>query len=82
MFEQPLRSSGNEESPASEIEAETGTYLMNKTTFQRLVKRAFHSVRCWLTLMLIAWVASRISRELAMAIYTEALKAGWYDAAR
>ncbi|WP_418025064.1 hypothetical protein ACNKFW_16735 (plasmid) [Paracoccus sp. TD-10] len=55
---------------------------MTKNNFQRLVKPAFHSVRRWLSLMLIAWVASRISRELAMAIYTEALKAGWYDAAR
>lgn len=55
---------------------------MNRTTFQQLVKRAFRTLRNWLSLMLIAWVASRISRELAMAIYTEALKAGWYDAAR
>lgn len=54
---------------------------MSKTTFQHLVKRGFRTARRWLSLMLIAWVASRISRELAMAVYKEALKAGWYDAA-
>lgn len=55
---------------------------MNKNNFKHLVKRTFRATRRWLSLMLIAWVASRISRELAMALYTEALKAGWYDAAR
>ncbi|REF72474.1 MULTISPECIES: hypothetical protein [Paracoccus] len=55
---------------------------MNKNNFQRIVKHTFRAIRRWLSLLLIAWVASRISRELAMAIYTEALKAGWYDAAR
>ncbi|MDK8875419.1 hypothetical protein [Paracoccus sp. SSJ] len=54
---------------------------MSKNNFQCIVKQTFRAIRRWLSLLLIAWVASRISRELAMAIYTEALKAGWYDAA-
>lgn len=49
---------------------------MNRTTFQQLAKRTFREVRSWLSLALVAWVASRISQELAMAIYTETLKAG------
>lgn len=55
---------------------------MNKNPVQRFVRRAFLAIRRWLSLLLISWVAARISRELALAIYTEALKAGWYDAAR
>lgn len=55
---------------------------MSNAAFRRMVRRAFRIIRRWLSLILIAWVASRISRELALAIYTEALKAGWYDAAR
>ncbi|WP_323008772.1 hypothetical protein [Paracoccus sp. (in: a-proteobacteria)] len=55
---------------------------MRNTAFHSMVRGAFRAIRRWLSLFLIAWVASRISRELAMAIYKEALKAGWYDAAR
>lgn len=56
--------------------------MINKNILQRIVKAAFRTFRRWLSLALISWVASRISRELALAIYKEALKAGWYDAAR
>ena len=55
---------------------------MRNAAYRRLVRGAFRAIRRWVSLMLIAWVASRISRELAMALYTEALNAGWYDAAQ
>ena len=39
-------------------------------------------VRGWISLVLVVWVAGRISHGLAMAIFKEALKAGWFDEAR
>ena len=35
-------------------------------------------LRGWLVL----WVAARISHGLALAVFKEALKAGWFDEAR
>lgn len=55
---------------------------MRHTSARRPVRKAFRGIRRWLSLLLISWVAARISRELAMAIFKEALYAGWYDAAR
>lgn len=55
---------------------------MRHIPFRTIIRRVFQAIRRWLSLALISWVASRISRELALAIYIEALKAGWYDAAR
>jgi hypothetical protein len=38
--------------------------------------------RGWITLILILWVAGRFSHALAVALFREALKAGWFDEAR
>jgi hypothetical protein len=38
--------------------------------------------RGWITLILILWVAGRFSHALAVALFWEALKAGWFDEAR
>jgi hypothetical protein len=42
----------------------------------------FFVVRGWISLALVVWIAGRVSRQLALAVFKEALKAGWYDAAR
>ena len=39
-------------------------------------------VRGWISLALVVWVAGRISHGLAMALFKECLKAGWFDEAR
>lgn len=38
--------------------------------------------RGWITLFFTVLVAARISHTLAMVIFKEALKAGWFDATR
>lgn len=38
--------------------------------------------RGWISLLLVVWVAGRISHGLAMALFKECLKAGWFDEAR
>ena len=38
--------------------------------------------RGWLSLLLVVLVAGRISHQLAMALFKECLKAGWFDEAR
>jgi hypothetical protein len=40
------------------------------------------AVRGWISLLLVVWVAGRISHGLAMALFKECLKAGWFDEAR
>ena len=55
---------------------------MMTVTVPRMVAGVRFVVRGWLTLILVVWVAARIDRGLAMAIFKEALKAGWYDRPR
>lgn len=38
--------------------------------------------RGWISIFLVVWVAGRISHGLAMALFKECLKAGWFDEAR
>lgn len=38
--------------------------------------------RGWISLLLVVWVAGRISHGLAMALFKECLKAGWFDEGR
>ena len=38
--------------------------------------------RGWITLLVTVLVAARVSHTLAMVIFKEALKAGWFDEAR
>lgn len=42
----------------------------------------FIAARGWVSLALVVWIAGRVSRQLALAVFKEALRAGWYDAAR
>ena len=39
-------------------------------------------VRGWVGLAVVLWVAARVSHQLAMALFKEAMKAGWFDEAR
>ena len=39
-------------------------------------------VRGWIGLAVVLWVAARVSHGLAMALFKEAMKAGWFDEAR
>ena len=40
------------------------------------------AVRGWISLLLVAWVAARFGHGLALALFKECLKAGWFDEAR
>jgi hypothetical protein len=42
----------------------------------------FIAARGWMSLALVVWIAGRVSRQLALALFKEALSAGWYDEAR
>lgn len=42
----------------------------------------FIAARGWLSLLVVLLLAKRVSRELALALFKEALKAGWFDEAR
>jgi hypothetical protein len=42
----------------------------------------FIAARGWVSLALVVWIAARVSRQLALAVFKEALNAGWYDEAR
>ena len=39
-------------------------------------------LRGWVGLAVVLWVAARVSHQLAMALFKEAMKAGWFDEAR
>ena len=39
-------------------------------------------VRGWVGLAVVLWVAARVSQQLAMALFKEAIKAGWFDETR
>ena len=39
-------------------------------------------VRGWIGLAVVLWVAARVSHQLAMALFKQAIKAGWFDEAR
>lgn len=39
-------------------------------------------VRGWVGLAVVLWVAARVSHQLAMALFKEAMKAGWFDETR
>lgn len=38
--------------------------------------------RGWISFVLILWVAGRISHGLAMALFKEVLRAGWFNGSR
>ena len=38
--------------------------------------------RGWVSLALLLWLAARISHGLALAVFKEVLRAGWFDEAR
>ena len=40
------------------------------------------AARGWISLLLVLWVAGRISHGLAMALLKECLRAGWFDETR
>lgn len=40
------------------------------------------ATRGWISLMLVVWVAGRVSHGLAMALFKECLKAGWFGGTR
>jgi hypothetical protein len=40
------------------------------------------AVRRWISLLLVVWVAARFGHGLALALFKECLKAGWFDEAR
>lgn len=40
------------------------------------------AVRGWFSLVIVLWVAARVSQGLAMALFKEVLKAGWFDETR
>jgi hypothetical protein len=42
----------------------------------------FIAARGWIGLFLVLLVAKRVSRELALVLFKEALKAGWFDETR
>lgn len=42
----------------------------------------FMFARGWVSLALVVWIASRVSHGLALAVFKEALRAGWFDETR
>ena len=40
------------------------------------------AVRGWVGLAVVLWVAARVSHQLAMTLFKEAMKAGWFDETR
>lgn len=71
-----------EETPVSIIETETGVLTMKTISALGLAGGFLLLGRGLVSAVVVLWVASRVSHALALALFKEALRAGWFDAER